>query len=134
MNIKSIRSDEDLQEAFRHLEGIFQAKEGIPEADEMEILVILIEAYESQHYPISPPDPVEAINFVKNCFYIDPTDLIENNTSLCFNSIQVLFMDSDMPPAISRFSISLLTICTNITIYRYLGKTCLQQLEILWLV
>ncbi len=63
MNIKSIRSDEDLQEAFRHLEGIFQAKEGIPEADEMEILVTLLEAYESQHYPISPPDPVEAIKF-----------------------------------------------------------------------
>ncbi len=63
MNIKPIRSDEDLQEAFRHLEGIFQAKEGTPEADEMEILVTLIEAYENKHYPISPPDPIEAIKF-----------------------------------------------------------------------
>jgi len=59
MNIKPIRSDEDLQEAFRHLEGIFQAKEGTPEADEMEILVTLIEAYENQNYPISPPDPIK---------------------------------------------------------------------------
>jgi HTH-type transcriptional regulator/antitoxin HigA len=63
MNIKSIRSDEDLQEAFRHLERIFQAKEGTPETDEMEILVTLIEAYENQYYPIGPPDPIEAIKF-----------------------------------------------------------------------
>ena len=63
MNIKPIRSDEDLQEAFRYLEGIFQVKEGTTEADEMEILVTLIEAYENQHYPISPPDPIEAIKF-----------------------------------------------------------------------
>ena len=66
MNIKPIHSDEDLQQAFRHLEGIFQAKEGTPEADEMEILVTLIEAYENQHYPISPPDPIEAIKFRMN--------------------------------------------------------------------
>ncbi len=63
MNIKPIRSDKDLLEAFRHLEKIFQAKEGTPEADEMEILVTLIEAYENKNCPISPPDPIEAIKF-----------------------------------------------------------------------
>ncbi|CAM3967230.1 helix-turn-helix domain-containing protein [Vreelandella rituensis] len=63
MNIKPIRSDADLQAAFNRLEAIFQAEEGTPEADEMEILVTLIEAYEEKHYPISPPDPIEAIKF-----------------------------------------------------------------------
>ncbi len=63
MNIKPIRSDEDLQDAFRHLEGIFQAKDGTQEADEMEILVTLIEAYENKNYPILPPEPIEAIKF-----------------------------------------------------------------------
>ena len=63
MNIKPIRSDDDLQESFRHLEKVFQAKAGIQEADEMEILVTLIEAYENKHYPITPPDPIEAIKF-----------------------------------------------------------------------
>ena len=63
MNIKPIHSDEDLQEAFHQLEGIFQAKEGTQESDEMEILVTLIEAYENKNYPISPPDPIEAIKF-----------------------------------------------------------------------
>ena len=43
--------------------AIFQAEEGTPEADEREIWVALIEAYENQHYPIGPADPVEAIKF-----------------------------------------------------------------------
>lgn len=63
MNIKPIRNDEELQAAFRRLEGVFQAGEGTPEADEMEILVTLIEAYENKHYPIGPADPVDAIKF-----------------------------------------------------------------------
>ena len=63
MNIKPIRCDSDLQKAFRYLEGIFQAEEGTAEADEMEILVTLIEAYENQNYSINPPDPIEAIKF-----------------------------------------------------------------------
>jgi len=63
MNIKPIRNDNDLQNAFQQLEGIFQATEGTPAYDDMEILVTLIEAYENKHYPISPPDPIEAIKF-----------------------------------------------------------------------
>lgn len=50
MNIKPIRNDEDLRQAFARLEMIFQADEGTPEADEMEILVTLIEVYENRHY------------------------------------------------------------------------------------
>lgn len=63
MNIKPIRNDGDLQKSFRYLESIFQAEKGTPEADEMEVLVTLIEAYENKHYYISPPDPIEAIKF-----------------------------------------------------------------------
>jgi HTH-type transcriptional regulator/antitoxin HigA len=63
MNIKPIRNDDDLRVAFGQLEKVFQVKEGTPEADEMEILVTLIEAYEQKHYPISAADPVEAIIF-----------------------------------------------------------------------
>lgn len=75
MNIKPIRNDDDLQAAFRRLEGIFQAEEGTPEADEMEILVTLIEAYENTHYPIAPPDPVEAIEFRMEQQGLTPRDL-----------------------------------------------------------
>ena len=63
MNIEPIRSDDDLRAALRRLEALFQADEGTPEADEMEVLVTLIEACENKHYPIGPADPVEAIKF-----------------------------------------------------------------------
>jgi len=52
MNIKPIRNDEDLRSAFKQLDLVFQAQEGTPEADEMEVLVTLIEAYEHKHYPM----------------------------------------------------------------------------------
>jgi HTH-type transcriptional regulator/antitoxin HigA len=54
MNIKAIRNDADLQEALKRLEPVFQAEAGTSEADEMERLVALIEAYEQEHYASSP--------------------------------------------------------------------------------
>lgn len=63
MNIKPIRNNDDLRTAFKRLEKIYQAQEGTAVADEMEILVTLIEAYEHKHFPISAADPVEAIKF-----------------------------------------------------------------------
>ena len=63
MNVKPIRNDDDLRAAFKRLELVYQAQEGTPEADEMEILVTLIEAYENKHFPISAEDPIEAIKF-----------------------------------------------------------------------
>lgn len=75
MNIKPIRNDEDLQAAFKRLELVFQAQEGTPEEDEMEILVTLIEAYENKHFPIGPADPVEAIKFRMEQQGLTPKDL-----------------------------------------------------------
>jgi HTH-type transcriptional regulator/antitoxin HigA len=49
MNIKPISNESDLQESFSQLEKVFQAKMGTKEADDMEILVTLIEAYENKH-------------------------------------------------------------------------------------
>lgn len=75
MTIKPIRDDNDLRLTFSQLEKIFQADEGTPEADEMEILVTLIEAYENRHYSIGPADPVEAIKFRMEQQGLTPRDL-----------------------------------------------------------
>lgn len=56
MNIKAIRNEADLQEALKRLEPVYQAEAGTPEADDMEMLVALIEAYEQEHYALSPND------------------------------------------------------------------------------
>jgi len=44
-------------------ESIMDAKPGTPDMDELELLTALVEMYEDRHYPISPPDPVDAIRF-----------------------------------------------------------------------
>ena len=63
MDIKPIRKAKDYQQALQRLELIFDAKKGSKEGDELEILGILIENYQNQHFPIDLPDPVEAIKF-----------------------------------------------------------------------
>jgi len=63
MDIKPIKTEQDYENALERLEVIFDAKPGSPEDDELEILGILIEKYEDQHYPIGLPDPIEAIKF-----------------------------------------------------------------------
>ena len=63
MTIKPIRNDDDLTAVLRRLESIFQAEEHSPEADERDVLVTLVEAYENKHYDFGRADPVEAIKF-----------------------------------------------------------------------
>lgn len=63
MTIKPIKTKKDYQTALDRLELIFDAKPGTPEGDELEVLGILIDKYEHEHYPIEFPDPIEAIKF-----------------------------------------------------------------------
>ena len=63
MTIKPIKNKKDYQAAITRLESIFDAKPGTPEGDELEVLGILIDAYEQEQYPIDYPDPIEAIKF-----------------------------------------------------------------------
>lgn len=63
MTIKPIKTKKDYQVAINRLEAIFDARPGTPEGDELEVLGILIEKYEQEHYPIDYPDPIEAIKF-----------------------------------------------------------------------
>ncbi len=75
MNIKPIRNDDDLRAALQRLGPVFQAQAGTAEADEMEILVTLIEAYEHRHFPTGQADPVEAIKFRMEQQGLTPKDL-----------------------------------------------------------
>ena len=63
MAIEPIRNDEDLKRAFHRLEEIFQVAEGAAQADERDVLVALIEAYENKPYVFGTADPVDAIKF-----------------------------------------------------------------------
>lgn len=63
MNIKPIKTEQDYDLALERLELIFDAEPNTEEGDELEILGILIEKYENEHFPIEFPDPIEAIKF-----------------------------------------------------------------------
>jgi HTH-type transcriptional regulator/antitoxin HigA len=63
MDIKAIKTEEDYNQALKRLDEIFHAPIDSKEGDEAEVLSILIEKYEEEHYPIDAPDPIEAILF-----------------------------------------------------------------------
>lgn len=75
MNIKPIRTDEDLKAAFKRLDEVWGAEIDTPEGDELEILALLIERYEDEHYPMPPSDPIEAIKFRMDQQGLTPRDL-----------------------------------------------------------
>lgn len=61
--MKPIRTEADHKAAVGEIERLWGAEEGTPEGDRLDILVTLVEAYEEAHFPIDPPDPIEAIKF-----------------------------------------------------------------------
>ena len=61
MKLKPIKTDKDYRDALERLEIIFDAPINTKEGDEAEILSLLIDNFENEHYPIDAPDPIEAI-------------------------------------------------------------------------
>jgi HTH-type transcriptional regulator/antitoxin HigA len=63
--LKILRSADDHKRAMERMLSLMKKNPplGSPESEEMEILGLLIEKYEDEHYPVTPPDPIEAIKF-----------------------------------------------------------------------
>ena len=76
MNIKPIKTKKDYTAAIGRLEKIFDAQPGSKDGDELEILSLLIEKYENEHYPVLPPDPIEAIKFTMDRKGLQKKDLV----------------------------------------------------------
>ncbi len=76
MEIKPIRTNADYQRSLREIERLWDARAGTPEDDKLEILVTLVAAYEEKHFPMDPPDPIEAIRFRLAQQGLDPNALV----------------------------------------------------------
>ncbi|WP_374607886.1 type II toxin-antitoxin system HigA family antitoxin [Thermomonas sp.] len=65
MKIHPIRTKADYKRALREVSAYFdnEPEPGSEDGDRFEILATLVEAYESKHFPIEAPDPIEAIRF-----------------------------------------------------------------------
>lgn len=63
MDIHPIKTEADYSAALAEVERLWGAEENTEDGDKLDILITLVDAYEKIHYPIAPPDPVEAIKF-----------------------------------------------------------------------
>ena len=63
MEIRPIKNEKDYKASIRRIEELWGTKKDTPQGDELDLLVTLVESYEMKHYPIAPPDPVDAIKF-----------------------------------------------------------------------
>src|SRR6201998_2557543 len=61
--LKPVRTKADYDRALAEVERLWGAKSGTPKGDRLDGLATLIDAYEAEHYPMDPPDPIEAIKF-----------------------------------------------------------------------
>ena len=77
MNIKPLKTEADYENALARISVLMDAKEDTPEGDELDVLGILVENYETIHHAIDAPDPVQAIRFHMEQFGLKDKDLIE---------------------------------------------------------
>lgn len=77
MDIRPIRTQADYRATMREISAYFdnEPKPGTPDGDRFDILLTLAEAYETRHFPVDLPDPVEAIKFRMEQGDLTPKDL-----------------------------------------------------------
>ncbi len=80
-DIEPIRTEADYETALARIDELMNAEPGSPGGHELEVLVNLVDLYESRHEPIGYPDPVAAIEFRMQQAGLSPRNLI-----LCIGS------------------------------------------------
>lgn len=73
--LQPIRNEEDNETALDEIAALWEATPGTPEADRLDVLVMLVEAYEAEHYPIPDPDPIALLLHVMDARGLTRRDL-----------------------------------------------------------
>lgn len=77
MEIKPIRSETDYRAALKEIGRLIDSQPGTPEGDRLEVLVILVKAYEARHFSLpDPDDPVQVLQYYIKTRGLSRTDLI----------------------------------------------------------
>lgn len=77
MDIRPIKTEQDYNAAIKRIEELWGAKKDTQEGDELDLLVTLVEAYEIKHFPIAPPDPIDAIKFRMEQMGMTKADMVQ---------------------------------------------------------
>jgi HTH-type transcriptional regulator/antitoxin HigA len=64
MEIRPIHNKKDYKSALLEIEHLWDAPAKSSQADRLEVLCLLVEQYEKQHYPIGDVDPIEFIEHI----------------------------------------------------------------------
>jgi HTH-type transcriptional regulator/antitoxin HigA len=76
MNFKIIKTEKEYDQALERLNEIFDATPNSEEGQEAELLALLIENYEDEHYKIDTPDPITAIRIRMEEMQLKQKDLV----------------------------------------------------------
>ncbi|EOR93868.1 helix-turn-helix motif protein [Arcticibacter svalbardensis MN12-7] len=77
--LKPIKSTKEYDNALAHVYELMQTDiaEGSAASDELEVLSLLVKEYELIHYPVSYPNPIEAIKFRMEQMNLSENELSE---------------------------------------------------------
>ena len=76
MKIKPLKTENDYEEALSRINKLMDAAPDSADGDELDVLTVLVENYETIHHSIDTPDPIQAIHFQMEQFGLKDKDLI----------------------------------------------------------
>ena len=75
MELKLIRTKKDYRVALAEVDRLWDAPAKSPAADQLDVLALLIEQYEREHFPITDPDPIDFLGHVMEARGLTRKDL-----------------------------------------------------------
>lgn len=113
MTIRPIHTEAEYQAALAQIDSLWDAPDAGEAADQLELLSMLVEVYEKQHYPIEAPDPIDFLNYVMETRglarkdlepYIGPrgrvSDILNRVRPLTLDMIRRLASGLDLPASV----------------------------------
>lgn len=75
MELRPIRTKREYRAALAEIEALWDAREGTAESDRLQVLVLLVEAYEQKHFQIEAPHPIDFLLHVMEARGLTRKDL-----------------------------------------------------------
>ena len=75
MEVKIIKTKRQYKAYLERMKEVFDAKEGTPESDELDLLALVLEKYEEDNFKIQEPHPIDAIRFMMEQNNLNDDDL-----------------------------------------------------------
>jgi len=75
MELKLIRTKHDYRAALAEVDRLWDAPAESPDCDQLDVLTLLIEQYEREHFPMADPDPIDFLTDVMQARGLSRKDL-----------------------------------------------------------